>query len=69
MTSDEIAAIIAERTMGHDGPLSYACFTAWCNDCGLWGCQCRCHYVSAAQLRRIMAADLRLGPLSEAGGL
>jgi len=54
MTRDEVRAIIADRTAGHGGPLSRACFGTCCDDCGLWGCHCRCHYVSATQLRRIM---------------
>jgi len=59
MTGAEVAARIAERKQGHPGPLSMACFTEWCDDCALWGCQCQCHYVTPAQLRRIIAADRR----------
>jgi hypothetical protein len=54
MTREEIAATIAERTAGHGGPLSRACFDIRCDECGLWGCHCRCHYVTEAHLRRII---------------
>ena len=54
MTRDEVQAIIDERTSDHPGPLSRACFDKRDDDCGLWGCQCKCHYVTAAQLRKIV---------------
>jgi hypothetical protein len=57
VTGEEVAARIAERKMGHPGPLSRACFDARCDECGLWGCQCRCHYLSAEQVRRFIVAD------------
>lgn len=57
MTREELEQLIAWRTRGHGGPLSRACFDGRCDDCGLYGCNDRCHYVSAAQLRRLMKAD------------
>lgn len=57
MTGEEVAAQIAKMKMGHLGPLSRACFDERCDECGLWGCQCRCHYLSAEQVRRIIIAD------------
>jgi len=59
VTREELAERIAERKMGHPGPLSMACFDIHCDECGLWGCQCRCHYISPERLRRIIAADIR----------
>jgi hypothetical protein len=59
VTREEVAARIAERKLGHPGPLSRACFDDRCDECGLYGCQCRCHYVTPEQLRRIIAGDMR----------
>lgn len=56
-TREEINAMIAARTLNHPGPLSRACFDKRDDDCGLWGCQCQCHYVTAAQLRRIVSGS------------
>lgn len=53
MTKEELDAVIAERTFGHGGPLSRACFDRRDEECGLWGCHCRCHFVTEAQLRRM----------------
>jgi hypothetical protein len=60
VTRDEVAAVIAERTAGHGGPLSRACFDTRDDECGLWGCHCRCHFVTATHLQHIIRHDQKV---------